>query len=676
MVERGELLEWAEFAGHRYGTPRAPVEERLAAGVARAARDRAAGRPAGPRGRCRTRCWSSWRRRRGTSWSRRLVGRGTEAGRRSSPAGWSRPGSSWRPQREFDAVARQRRRRGRRDRLVALMGLSASPDRAGLRPTSSPAELTAQHAASLQEGPPCPAPPPLPRASPTRRSTSCSTKADSKYGLVIYAAKRARQINAYYSQLGEGLLEYVGPLVETHVAGEAAVDRAARDQRRPAHPRARRADPAEALSRASPTRPDRRHWPPPARVVLGVGGGIAAYKACELLRRLTEAGPRRHASCRPRPRCSSSARPPGRRCPASRSPPTCGTTSHEVPHVATRPGGRPRRGRARPPPTCWPGPRTAWPTTCSPTRCSPRAARCVHGPGHAHRDVGAPGHPWPTSRRCARAASLVLEPAVGRLTGADTGTGPAARAGRDPRPCGACCVLARGARRRRPGRAPGRRHRRRHPRAARPGALPGQPVQRPAGLRARRVGRGPRRRGRRSSPPTSRCADPAGVDGRPRSARAEELRAAVHRGRRRRRRRRDGRRGRPTSGRPSRGRAKIKKDDAATPAPVALEPNPDVLAELVADAPRAGQVVVGFAAETGDAERDWLAHGRAKLAPQGLRPARGQRGRRRSRLRGRRQRGRRARRGRSARPRSRSGPKDALADVVWDLVDRPLLLTR
>ena len=40
-------------------------------------------------------------------------------------------------------------------------------------------------------------------------------KSQSKYQLVIYAAKRARQINAYYSQLGEGLLEYVGPLVET-----------------------------------------------------------------------------------------------------------------------------------------------------------------------------------------------------------------------------------------------------------------------------------------------------------------------------------------------------------------------------------------------------------------------------------------------------------------------------
>jgi DNA-directed RNA polymerase subunit omega len=40
------------------------------------------------------------------------------------------------------------------------------------------------------------------------------TKTSSKYGLSIYAAKRARQINDYYAQLGEGLLEYVGPLVE------------------------------------------------------------------------------------------------------------------------------------------------------------------------------------------------------------------------------------------------------------------------------------------------------------------------------------------------------------------------------------------------------------------------------------------------------------------------------
>jgi len=33
LVEQGELLEWAEFAGNRYGTPRRPVLEKLAAGV-------------------------------------------------------------------------------------------------------------------------------------------------------------------------------------------------------------------------------------------------------------------------------------------------------------------------------------------------------------------------------------------------------------------------------------------------------------------------------------------------------------------------------------------------------------------------------------------------------------------------------------------------------------------
>ena len=38
---------------------------------------------------------------------------------------------------------------------------------------------------------------------------------DSKYSLVILAAKRAREINAYYSQLGEGRGEFVPPLVES-----------------------------------------------------------------------------------------------------------------------------------------------------------------------------------------------------------------------------------------------------------------------------------------------------------------------------------------------------------------------------------------------------------------------------------------------------------------------------
>lgn len=39
-------------------------------------------------------------------------------------------------------------------------------------------------------------------------------RASSKYAVVIYGAKRARQINDYYNQLGDGILEYVGPLVE------------------------------------------------------------------------------------------------------------------------------------------------------------------------------------------------------------------------------------------------------------------------------------------------------------------------------------------------------------------------------------------------------------------------------------------------------------------------------
>lgn len=42
-------------------------------------------------------------------------------------------------------------------------------------------------------------------------------KAESKYGLVIFGARRARQINAYYAQLQEGLFEHVGPLVDTDV---------------------------------------------------------------------------------------------------------------------------------------------------------------------------------------------------------------------------------------------------------------------------------------------------------------------------------------------------------------------------------------------------------------------------------------------------------------------------
>ena len=39
-------------------------------------------------------------------------------------------------------------------------------------------------------------------------------KVDSKYGLVVETAKRARQINAYTRQLEDNQLDYFGPLVE------------------------------------------------------------------------------------------------------------------------------------------------------------------------------------------------------------------------------------------------------------------------------------------------------------------------------------------------------------------------------------------------------------------------------------------------------------------------------
>ena len=62
--------------------------------------------------------------------------------------------------------------------------------------------------------------------------------------------------------------------------------------------------------------------------------------------------------------------------------------------------------------------------------------------------------------------------------------------------------------------------------------------------------------------------------------------------------------------------AKMKKDSAGEPDSVPLVRNADVLTELVAKrAP--GQLVVGFAAETGDDDADVLTHARAKLARKG-----------------------------------------------------------
>ncbi|OLF13733.1 phosphopantothenoylcysteine decarboxylase [Actinophytocola xinjiangensis] len=60
---------------------------------------------------------------------------------------------------------------------------------------------------------------------------------------------------------------------------------------------------------------------------------------------------------------------------------------------------------------------------------------------------------------------------------------------------------------------------------------------------------------------------------------------------------------------------KIKKTDR-DPDPIALTRNPDILAELVQSRVN-GQVIVGFAAETGDSAGDVLEHARAKLKRKG-----------------------------------------------------------
>jgi phosphopantothenoylcysteine decarboxylase/phosphopantothenate--cysteine ligase len=58
--------------------------------------------------------------------------------------------------------------------------------------------------------------------------------------------------------------------------------------------------------------------------------------------------------------------------------------------------------------------------------------------------------------------------------------------------------------------------------------------------------------------------------------------------------------------------SKIKKSETADPEPIRLTKTPDILTELVAARPP-GQIIVGFAAETDDV----LEHGRAKLARKG-----------------------------------------------------------
>jgi phosphopantothenoylcysteine decarboxylase/phosphopantothenate--cysteine ligase len=62
---------------------------------------------------------------------------------------------------------------------------------------------------------------------------------------------------------------------------------------------------------------------------------------------------------------------------------------------------------------------------------------------------------------------------------------------------------------------------------------------------------------------------------------------------------------------------KMKKADDGSAPQLALEQNPDILAEISHNRARPGAVIVGFAAETGDATASVIELARAKLARKG-----------------------------------------------------------
>ena len=205
MVGAGELLEWAEFAGNKYGTPAEPVRQRLEAGLPTLLEiDLAGARQV----REVMKDDALFVFLEPPSWGelvRRLTGRGTEPAdvveRRLAVAKDELAAAG-----EFDVtlvntsideVCRQ---------MVTLINQPLVKLGTGRVPRL-PTGRTMRQVAATQGADGIINPP----------IDELLEIVDSKYRLVILAAKRARQINAYYSQLGEGLLEYVGPLVETRV---------------------------------------------------------------------------------------------------------------------------------------------------------------------------------------------------------------------------------------------------------------------------------------------------------------------------------------------------------------------------------------------------------------------------------------------------------------------------
>ncbi|WP_405739804.1 bifunctional phosphopantothenoylcysteine decarboxylase/phosphopantothenate--cysteine ligase CoaBC [Streptomyces sp. NBC_01525] len=343
------------------------------------------------------------------------------------------------------------------------------------------------------------------------------------------------------------------------------------------------------------------------KVVLGVSGGIAAYKACELLRRLTESG----HDVRVVPTAASLHFVGEATWSAlSGNPATTEVweSVHEVPHVRI---GQEADLVVVAPATADMLAKAAHGIADDLLTNTLLTARCpvVFAPA-MHTEM------WenPATREnvatLRRRGALVIEPAVGRLTGVDTGKGRFP----DPVEIFELCrrVLARGPRALTADLAG------RHVVVTAGGTRePLDPVRylgnRSSGRQGYALAATAAARGARVTlvAGNTELPDPAGVDvvrvgtavqlreaalAAAEDADAVVMAAAV------------------ADFRPAAyATGKIKKEDGQEPEPVTLVRNPDILAELSADRPKPGQIVVGFAAETDDV----LANGRAKLARKG-----------------------------------------------------------
>ncbi|WP_051819801.1 bifunctional phosphopantothenoylcysteine decarboxylase/phosphopantothenate--cysteine ligase CoaBC [Streptomyces sp. NRRL S-920] len=341
------------------------------------------------------------------------------------------------------------------------------------------------------------------------------------------------------------------------------------------------------------------------KVVLGVSGGIAAYKACELLRRLTESG----HDVRVVPTASALHFVGAATWSALSGHPVSAevwSDVHEVPHVRI---GQEADLVIVAPATADMLAKAAHGLADDLLTNTLLTARCpvVFAPA-MHTEMWEHPATQENVATLRRRGALVIEPAVGRLTGVDTGKG------RFPDPAELFevvrRVLARG--------GLARDLAGRHVVISAGGTRePLDPVRflgnRSSGKQGYALARSAAARGARVTLVAANAAlpDPAGVDVVPvgtavqlreavlkaaADADAVVMAAAV------------------ADFRPETYAAgKIKKKDGQEPAPIALVRNPDILAEIAGDRPRPAQVVVGFAAETDDV----LANGRAKLARKG-----------------------------------------------------------